>query len=490
MAATMGETTEPSLLTPAPADNLPVYTVAEISGALKRTIEDRFGAVRVRGEVSGLHAAASGHLYMSLKDAEAVLDAVCWRSAAARLAFAPEDGLEVVCRGRLTTYAGRSKYQLVIETLEPAGIGAWMALLETRRKALAGEGLFAAERKQALPFLPEVIGVVTSESGAVIRDILHRLRDRFPRRVLLWPVRVQGEGAAAEVAAAIAGFNRLAVGGRPPRPEVLIVARGGGSIEDLWAFNEEAVVRAAAHSAIPLIAAIGHESDTTLIDLVADLRAPTPSAAAEMAVPVRAELRVAIAEAARRLGAAAARRMEGHRGELRAARRGLRDPREVLRAAAERLGEASARLRRALAVALHARGASLREVAAVLRPRLIARELDRQGRDQGELARRLGTAFRRGLGDTKTRLRAQAALLDAYSYHQVLRRGYAVVRDDREALVSGVGAVRPGQALRIEFRDGFAEATARGAPRARKRTAAKAGDEDEQQEMFQTGKGA
>ncbi len=484
MALAMGETIEPSLLAPAPADNLPVYTVGEISGALKRTIEDRFGAVRVRGEVSGLHAAASGHLYMSLKDADAVLDAVCWRSAAARLGFSPEDGLEVVCRGRLTTYAGRSKYQLVIETLEPAGIGAWMALLETRRKALAAEGLFAAERKRALPFLPEVIGVVTSESGAVIRDIRHRLRDRFPRRVLLWPVRVQGEGAAAEVADAIAGFNRLEVGGRPPRPEVLIVARGGGSIEDLWAFNEEAVVRAAAVSEIPLIAAIGHESDTTLIDLVADVRAPTPSAAAEMAVPVRAELAAMIGEAGRRLHATMGRRMAAHHEGMHAARRGLRDPREVLRMAAERLNEVSERLRRALGSAVQARRAWLREAAAILRPGLIAREVAGHRRGQAELARRLGAAVERSMRDTDSWLRAQSKLLESYSYHQVLRRGYAVVRDDRENLVGGVDGVRPGLGLRIEFRDGFAEATARGAPWRRTRRASRTRDKDDQQEMF------
>ena len=480
----MAETTEPDLLAAAPTDNLPVYTVGEISGALKRTIEDRFGAVRVRGEVSGLHAAASGHLYMSLKDADAVLDAVCWRTAAARLSFAPEDGLEVVCRGRLTTYAGRSKYQLVIETLEPAGIGAWMALLETRRKALAAEGLFAAERKQGLPYLPDVIGVVTSESGAVIRDIRHRLRDRFPRHVLLWPVRVQGEGAAAEVAAAIEGFNRLAVGGQPPRPDVLIVARGGGSIEDLWAFNEEIVVRAAGASAIPLIAAIGHESDTTLIDLVADVRAPTPSAAAEMAVPVRAELAAAIGEAGRRLGNTMVRRMAAHVEGVRAARRGLRDPRELLRIAAERLDELSERLRRALGAGVQTRTAWLREVAAILRPGLIAREVAGHRRGQGELARRLVAALGRGMRETDSWLRGQSKLLESYSYHQVLRRGYAVVRDDQAKLVGGVDGVRPGLGLRIEFRDGFAEATARGAPRRRTRRTSKARDEDDQQEMF------
>ena len=276
--------------------NLPEFTVSEISQAVKRTIEGAFGRVRVRGEVSGFKRAASGHLYMSLKDEAAVLDAVCWRGTASRLAFPPEDGLEMVFTGQLTTYPGRSKYQLVIEEVEPAGEGALMALLEKRRKALAAEGLFDDARKQELPFLPELIGVVTSPTGAVIRDILHRLADRFPRHVLIWPVAVQGTEAAAQIAAAITGFNRLAPGGPVPRPDLLIVARGGGSLEDLWAFNEEIVVRAAAASEIPLISAVGHETDTTLIDFAADTRAPTPTAAAEMAVPVRAELAMTVSD--------------------------------------------------------------------------------------------------------------------------------------------------------------------------------------------------
>src|SRR5205814_1236790 len=254
------------------------------------SIEENFAVVRVRGEISGFKRHSSGHCYLSLKDADAVIDAVCWRMTAMRLGLKPEDGMEVVCTGRLTTFPGRSKYQLVIDTIELAGVGALLKLLEDRRKRLAAEGLFDAERKKKLPFLPEVIGVVTSPSGAVIRDILHRLADRFPRRVLIWPVAVQGEKAAGEVAAAIAGFNRLAEDRPVPRPQVLIVARGGGSLEDLWAFNEEIVVRAAAASAIPLISAVGHETDTTLIDFASDRRAPTPTAAAEMAVPVRADL--------------------------------------------------------------------------------------------------------------------------------------------------------------------------------------------------------
>ncbi len=256
--------------------NMPEFSVSEISSALKRMVEGEFGHVRVRGEISGFKRAASGHLYMVLKDENAVLDAVCWRGTAGRLTAAPEDGLEVIATGRLTTYAGRSKYQIVIESLELAGEGALLKLLEERRKKLAAEGLFDEERKRPIPFLPEIIGVVTSPTGAVIRDILHRLADRFPRHVLLWPVLVQGDGAAAQIAAAIEGFNGLKPGGEVPRPDLLIVARGGGSLEDLWAFNEEVVVRAAAGSAIPLISAVGHETDTTLIDFASDRRAPPP----------------------------------------------------------------------------------------------------------------------------------------------------------------------------------------------------------------------
>src|SRR4051794_37099702 len=270
--------------------NLPEYTVSELSQALKRSVEENFSHVRVRGEISGYKRHSSGHCYFALKDAEAVLDAVCWRQTAIRLPIRPEDGMEVVCTGRLTTYPGRSKYQLVVDSIALAGIGALLRILEERRQRLAAEGLFAAERKKKLPFLPEVIGIVTSPTGAVIRDILHRLADRFPRRVLLWPVAVQGEGAAAQVAAAIEGFKRMGPGGPVPRPDLIIVARGGGSLEDLMAFNEEVVVRAAAASAIPLISAVGHETDTTLIDHASDRRAPTPTAAAEMAVPVRLDL--------------------------------------------------------------------------------------------------------------------------------------------------------------------------------------------------------
>src|SRR4030081_565768 len=271
--------------------NVVEWTVSELSAAVRRSIEDAYGFVRVRGEVSGFRGRhSSGHCYFSLKDEGAKIEAVIWKSAFARMRIKPEEGLEVIVTGRLTTFPGQSKYQIVVETLEPAGVGALMALLEARKKKPAAEGLFDAARKQLLPFLPRVIGVVTSPTGAVIRDILHRLADRFPRHVLVWPVRVQGEGSAEQVAAAIRGFNALPAAGPIARPDPIIVARGGGSLEDLWSFNEEIVVRAAAESKIPLIAAVGHETDVTLIDLAADRRAPTPSAAAEMAGPVRADL--------------------------------------------------------------------------------------------------------------------------------------------------------------------------------------------------------
>ncbi|HET7335587.1 MAG TPA: exodeoxyribonuclease VII large subunit, partial [Rhizomicrobium sp.] len=296
--------------------NLPEFSVSEISAALKRTVEDSFPFVRVRGEISGLKFASSGHVYFDLKDDKAVINAIIWRGVAGKLRQKPEAGIEVVVTGRVTTYPGSSRYQIIVERLELAGLGALMALLEQRKKKLAAEGLFAPERKRPLPFLPEVIGVISSPTGAVIRDIMHRLTERFPRRVILWPVAVQGDRAAAEIAAAIDGFNALEVSGKIPRPDVLIVARGGGSIEDLMAFNEEIVVRAAAASAIPLISAVGHETDTTLIDFASDRRAPTPTAAAEIAVPVRADLLGQVMDLARRQYNGFTRAMSERRARL------------------------------------------------------------------------------------------------------------------------------------------------------------------------------
>ncbi|MBF0373781.1 MAG: exodeoxyribonuclease VII large subunit, partial [Alphaproteobacteria bacterium] len=346
--------------------NLPEFTVSEISGALRHTVEETFAQVRVRGEVSGFKRHGSGHLYFCLKDSEAVLDAVCWRGSALRLGLKPEDGIEVICTGRLTTYPGRSKYQMVVERIELAGQGALLKLLEDRKRRLAAEGLFDLARKKPLPFLPQVIGVITSPTGAVIKDILHRLAERFPRHVLLWPVPVQGEGAAERIAAAINGFNALPPGGPVPRPDLLIVARGGGSLEDLWAFNEEVVVRAAAASRIPLISGVGHETDTTLIDFAADLRAPTPTGAAEKAVPVRLDLVAQLGGLGQRLLGSMARNMGHRRERLEGLARGLPNPRRLIEDHTRRLDDRFERLFNALPNLLHRRRAEVERLGARL----------------------------------------------------------------------------------------------------------------------------
>jgi exodeoxyribonuclease VII large subunit len=355
-----------------PGDNSPPLTVGELAGSVKRVIEGEFGHVRVRGEISGFKRHGSGHCYLSLKDDTACIDAVIWRGNAGGLAFRPEDGAEVIATGKMTTYAGRSKYQLVIDRLELAGEGALMALLEKRRKALAAEGLFDDSRKRPLPFLPKVIGVVTSPTGAVIRDILHRLEDRCPAHVLLWPVPVQGEGASAKVAAAIRGFPSI-----EPRPDLIIVARGGGSIEDLWAFNEEDVVRAAAESPIPLISAVGHETDTTLIDHAADRRAPTPTAAAEMAVPVRAELFATLADFEHRARACLSRMADRARERFELTVCRWPEPQALFAPAAQRLDEVGERLPRALASRAGTARADLNGVAPRLRPELLLERVSR-----------------------------------------------------------------------------------------------------------------
>ena len=358
---------------PAVADNAPAYTVSELAFALKRTLEDAYGFVRLRGELSKVTRHASGHIYLSLKDDRACIDGVVWKTQTRGLACQPEQGMEVIVTGRITTYPASSKYQIVIETLEPAGVGALLAQLERLKAKLAAEGLFAPERKRPLPAMPAVVGVITSPTGAVIRDILHRIRDRWPCRVVVWPVVVQGDQAAAQVAAAIAGFNAIEAGGVIPRPDVLIVARGGGSVEDLWAFNDEALARAAAASAIPLISAVGHETDTTLIDFVSDRRAPTPTAAAEMATPVLAELRAGLADQERRLIRIAARFLDERRHQLAAAARGLPRPADVLALASQRFDLSAGRLSAALArnAAVHER--ELVRVATRLSPSLLTR---------------------------------------------------------------------------------------------------------------------
>src|SRR5712671_2133907 len=492
--------------------NAPEFTVSELSSALKRTVEDAYGHVRVRGEISGFRGAhSSGHCYFALKDESAKIEAVIWRTTHARMRFKPQEGLEVIATGKLTTYPGSSKYQIVIEALEPAGIGALMALMEERKKKLAAEGLFDEARKQLLPWLPEVIGVVTSPTGAVIRDILHRLEDRFPRRVLVWPVKVQGEGSAEQVAAPIRGFNALPEAGKIPRPDLLIVARGGGSLEDLWSFNEEIVVRAAADSMIPLISAVGHETDITLIDFAADKRAPTPTAAAEMAVPVRSELFVEVAALARRTMLCWQRGQEGRRNELRAAVRALPAASELLAIPRQRLDGAAASLPRGLKANTHAHfrrfaATSARLTVRVLRGQvaqashrltvsgerltLSARSLLRARRDRyagleirlktsklanaqaqrqtiardRERALRLAERARRALTMAMQRLEARVAhsgqLLAALSYRSVLTRGFALVRDEKGHAVHAAASVGPGARLDLEFSDGRVAATA------------------------------
>jgi len=436
--------------------NLPEYTVSELSLALKRSVEENFSHVRVRGEISGFKRHGSGHCYFVLKDSDAALDAVCWRQTAIRLPIKPEDGMEVVCTGRLTTYPGRSKYQLVIDSIALAGIGALLKILEDRRQRLSAEGLFAAERKKNLPFLPEILGIVTSPSGAVIRDILHRLADRFPRRVLIWPVAVQGEGAAAQIAAAIAGFNRLAPGGVVPRPDLLIVARGGGSLEDLMPFNEEIVVRAAAASAIPLISAVGHETDTTLIDHASDRRAPTPTAAAEMAVPVRLDLIAEVNGKTARLTGGLSRLFTEHRLHLGGLARGLPDPQDLLGAAAQRLDDRTERLRLAIAARFGSVRQRLDLAAARLRPAMLAADIGRARDRLADAEPRLAAALVRALAAKHDALDNFTGRLATHSerHESLLARGYVVVRDAAEKVVTDAVKVRPNTALELEFYDG------------------------------------
>ena len=419
-----------------PGDNSPPFSVSELSGALKRTVEEAFGHVRVRGEISGWKRHGSGHCYFTLKDDSACMDAVLWRGQAARLKFAPEDGAEVIASGKLTTYPGRSKYQLVVDRLELAGEGALMALLDKRRRTLAAEGLFDESKKRPLPFLPQTIGIVTSPTGAVIRDILHRLADRCPTHVLLWPVPVQGEAAAPAVAAAIRGFGAMAT-----PPDVIIVARGGGSIEDLWAFNEEMVVRAAAESPIPLISAVGHETDTTLIDFAADRRAPTPTAAAEMAVPVRAELMALLADRGRRLGASLALQAGRSTERLGAVTGRWPDAARLFEAAQVRLGELGARLPRALAArAAHAR-ADLGEVAPRLRRQLVEQRIERGAEQLAGLWRLAGMAHP----------------------ERPLQRGFVRVTDRSGRTILHAADAREAAALSLRFADGSVDATVDGA---------------------------
>ncbi|MBV9992740.1 MAG: exodeoxyribonuclease VII large subunit [Alphaproteobacteria bacterium] len=440
--------------------NLPEYSVSEIAGALKRTVEDTFPFVRVRGEISGLKFATSGHVYFDLKDDKAVLNAIIWKQTARLMKLRPEAGLEVVAIGRITTYPGSSRYQIIVEQLELAGAGALMAMLEERKKRLAAEGLFAAERKKPLPFLPEIVGVVTSPTGAVIRDIMHRLNDRFPRRVLLWPVAVQGEKAAAEIAAAITGFNAFTAN----RPDVLIVARGGGSIEDLMAFNEEAVVRAAFASAIPLISAVGHETDTTLIDFVSDRRAPTPTAAAEMAVPIRRELIAQVMDFERRTLRCFSKGMEDRKRHLGQLARVLPRADQLFAAPRQRFDHAAEKLGNALKRNLQEHKRAFAEAAALLRPRPIARHIGVCGERTEVLGRRLARSQTVRLAEARQRLDALGRLLEGVSYRGALERGFALVRGPDGRVRRRAGEVASGEALSLTFVDGEVGAVASAVP--------------------------
>jgi exodeoxyribonuclease VII large subunit len=454
---------------PEPAlSNLPEYTVTTLSAALKRTVEDQFAMVRVRGEISGLKFHSSGHVYFDLKDDKAVLNAVIWRGTAARLRVKPEAGLEVICTGKLSTYAGSSRYQMIVEQVELAGLGALMAMLEQRKKMLAAEGLFDAERKKSLPFLPDVIGVITSPTGAVIRDIMHRLEARFPRRVLLWPVAVQGERAAAEVAAAIAGFNEFD-GTHLPRPDLLIVARGGGSVEDLMAFNDEAVVRAAAASRIPLISAVGHETDTTLIDFAADMRAPTPTAAAELAVPVRTELLAQVLDFERRSLRSFSKEMEGRRRHLTQLARVLPRAESLFAAPRQRLDQASERLGQSLRQNLQVHRTAFVKAASQLRAPILKQRMTVCGERAAALAARATRAQAARLAQARRQLDGLARVLDGISYRAVLERGFALVRGEDGAVRRRAGAIANGEALTLTFLDGDTKAVAGDKPKQSKK---------------------
>ena len=478
--------------------NVTEFSVSEISGQLKRLVEDTFGRVRVRGEIAGYRGPhSSGHMYFALKDDKARIEAVIWRGVAGRLKHRPEDGMEVIATGKLTTYPGSSKYQIVIDQLEPAGAGALMALLEERKRKLEAEGLFAEARKKPLPYLPLVVGVITSPTGAVIRDILHRISDRFPLHVLVWPVRVQGETTGAEVANAIDGFNTLEPGAAIPRPDVLIVARGGGSVEDLWGFNDEAVVRATANSAIPLVSAVGHETDWTLIDLAADVRAPTPTGAAEFVVPVKGELEAHIATLSARLGSALSRFMENRRTALRAATRGLPSPDSLFAIQNQRMDAVSLRLNHGLVSAIQVKSAGFGRIAGRLGPSLLATPVRhnrqklafaasrlagalgnrieakrsalqrqrlnpallaiplREGRRKFDhSARSLSHLQQTGVQHYRNRLDQAGRLLSSYSHEKTLERGFALVRDDNGIVITRSAQTRPKGGYSVSFADG------------------------------------
>jgi len=439
--------------------NVAEFTVSELSGAIKRALEEGFGFVRLRGEVSGFRGPhASGHCYFGLKDDRAKIDAVIWKGVYQRLKVKPQEGLEVVVQGRVTSYPGSSKYQIVIESLEPAGLGALMALLEDRKRKLAAEGLFNDQRKKTLPFLPRLVGIVTSPTGAVIRDMLHGFEERFPARVIVWPVRVQGETSASEVAAAIAGFNALPVEGPLARPDVLIVARGGGSLEDLMGFNEEIVVRAVAASTIPVISAVGHETDWTLIDLVADARAPTPTKAAEWAVPKFSELAESTEKLGLRLSTAARRALEHARTHLKAAARGLPRLQDIIALPRQRFDACEKRLGRALLANTRAHHTRHIRISSQLRPNAILQRITHAHERLAVLDARAMQALSNRVATQRRRLDGHTKLLSSLSYQSVVQRGFVLVRDSEGRTVRQAASLHPGDRLELEFQDGRVDA--------------------------------
>ena len=439
---------------PGQGENAPEFSVSELSSVLKRMIEGEFSNVRIRGEVGRVSRPASGHLYFDLKDDKSVIASVTWRGQASKLATQPEEGLEVVATGKITTFAGQSRYQMIVSEMSVAGIGALMAQLEKRKKKLEAEGLFDKNIKKEIPYLPEIIGVITSPSGAVIRDILHRLSDRFPRKVLLWPVSVQGESCAPDVTAAINGFNKLTPGGAMPRPELIIVARGGGSIEDLWGFNEESVVRAAFESEIPLISAVGHETDTTLIDLASDLRAPTPTAAAEYAVPVRADLMGWLSSMEERRVRSLTSNLEIKRQRLKDLSRGLPTPADLVAMAAQRLDAVSDRLPRALSAVSNNKRTLLLQTSAGLRGRLLQNKLIDRTKEMNRFVKSIEANIRLIIQRNQSALDGLERIRQTLGYEATLRRGYTVVRNKDGKLITRLKEADVNKELEIEFYDG------------------------------------
>ncbi len=463
-----------------PTHNQPEYSVSDISQALKQTVEQKFGYVRVRGEISGFKRAGSGHLYFDLKDDKAVLNSVCWKGVAAKLAMRPEDGLEVIITGRISTYPGRSNYQMIVEAMEHAGLGALMAMLEKRKQQFLSEGLFEASRKKPLPQFPQHIGVVTSPTGAVIRDILHRISERYPVRVTLWPVRVQGEGAAEEIARAIAGFSQS----DPvfPIPDLLIVARGGGSLEDLWAFNEEVVVRAAADCSIPLISAIGHETDTTLIDYVADRRAPTPTGAAEMAVPVRLDWLAGVAEVEKRLNRLLLDRWRSASQQLQGVERAMPKPSRLFEQPQQYVDRIAERLALGLPRWRQTRRQSLERLTLQLRHRTPAHHVARSLSDMAQRRDRLKRAVQYRLDRLRQTAELRRSQLAQLDYRQVLKRGFAMVSDPNGTLITSAAQAKTHPSVTLRFHDdAFPVATN---PAQSKRSGKKPGNPQEQSSLF------